>query len=158
MFGGMQRFDTRQGNAQQRFKLISAVHLILLSDGMVLLQRRSNTGYEDGNYSVIAGHLDGNETVTDAVVREAMEEAAIIVARDKLRLVHVMHRKATDERVDFFFVATEWNGEPRIAEPLKCSELRWFRPDDLPSNLISYVRSAIDSSLAGIEFSEFGWD
>ncbi|MGD8997230.1 MAG: NUDIX hydrolase, partial [Anaerolineae bacterium] len=45
----------------ERFKLVSAVHLFLVRDGQVLLLRRSNTGYEDGNYSVVAGHLNGDE-------------------------------------------------------------------------------------------------
>jgi len=33
----------------ERFKLVSAVHIFLIRDGKVLLLRRFNTGYEDGN-------------------------------------------------------------------------------------------------------------
>jgi len=44
---------------RQRFRLVSAVHLFLDRDRRVLLLRRANTGYEDGNDSVVAGHLDG---------------------------------------------------------------------------------------------------
>ena len=45
----------------KRFKLIVAVHLFLLRNDEIILLRRFNTGYEDGNYSLIAGHIDGNE-------------------------------------------------------------------------------------------------
>jgi len=45
--------------AIKRFKLTSAVHLFLVRNGKVLLLRRFNTGYEDGKYSVIAGHSFG---------------------------------------------------------------------------------------------------
>jgi 8-oxo-dGTP diphosphatase len=101
----------------ERFRAVVAVHLLLLRGEEVLLLRRANTGYEDGNYSVVAGHLDGNETATAAMIREAAEEAGIVVAPTDLRFVHVMHRKETaeaNERIDLFFAATRWQGEPKI--------------------------------------------
>jgi 8-oxo-dGTP pyrophosphatase MutT (NUDIX family) len=52
-----------------RFKCPLAVHLFLIKDEKVLLLRRFNTGYEDGNYSVIAGHLEGNENYLQAMIR-----------------------------------------------------------------------------------------
>lgn len=51
----------------ERFKLVTSVHLILIKEGEVLLLRRYHTGYEDGNYSVVAGHIDGNESVIRAM-------------------------------------------------------------------------------------------
>ena len=54
---------------------VPGASVIVIRDGKVLLLRRFNTGYEDGQYSVIAGHLDGDEEVTAAMGREAREEA-----------------------------------------------------------------------------------
>jgi 8-oxo-dGTP diphosphatase len=86
----------------ERFRLVAAVHIFLVRDGQVLLLRRFNTGYEDGNYSVVAGHLDGGEEVKAAAIREAQEEVGIRIAPQDLRIVGVMHRMSNDERVDFF--------------------------------------------------------
>ena len=44
-----------------------AVYLLLIRDGQILLLRRYNTGYEDGNYGVIAGHVERDERVTTAL-------------------------------------------------------------------------------------------
>lgn len=53
-----------------RFKLIPAAYLFLIDSGKVLLQRRANTGYEDGNWGVPSGHLVGDESATRAMVRD----------------------------------------------------------------------------------------
>ena len=141
-----------------RFTIIPAVHLLFVRDGHVLLARRYNTGYEDGSFSVPAGHLDGNETVRAAAVREAAEEIDVVIRGADLGFGHVMHRRAADgERVDFFFVIERWLGEPRLAEPDRCDELRWADPADLPSNTVTYVRAGIERALAAEPFSEFGW-
>lgn len=142
----------------ERFKLVAAVHLFLVRGDEVLLARRCNTGYADGQYSVIAGHLDGSEAVRDAAIREAREEADIDIAPGDLMVVGVMHRRAEDERVDFFVAATRWSGELVNAEPHKCDDLTWYRLDRLPENTIPYVRRALDNYRRGIWFDSFGWE
>jgi 8-oxo-dGTP diphosphatase len=141
-----------------RFRLKAAVHLFLVRDGRVLLLRRANTGYEDGSYSVVAGHLDGGEEVTTAAIREAREEAGIEIAPADLTVVGVMHRMSDEERIDFFVAATRWTGEIVNAEPGKCSELAWFALDRLPANVIPYVRRGLENFRRGVWFDSFGWD
>jgi len=134
-----------------------AVHLLLIQGEDILLLRRFNTGYEDGKYSVIAGHLDGGETVLAAMAREAREEAGIELAH--AQVTGAMHRRAGDgERIDFFVVCHEWAGAIRNLEPEKCDELRWVPIDALPPNTIPYVATAIDAWRTGRWFSSFGWD
>jgi 8-oxo-dGTP diphosphatase len=148
---------------KDRFKVTPAVHLILIREDNVLLLRRFNTGYEDGNYSVPAGHLDGNEPASAAMVREVREETGIIIDSHDLRVVHVMHRNISgdhftpEERVDFFLSADRWCGMPLIMEPGKCDELAWYPVDNLPCNLVPYVRAALNAYFSGQYYSEFGW-
>lgn len=145
--------------SKERFKLISAVYLVLKKGGEVLLLRRFNTGYQDGKYSLVAGHHDGDERMTDAMLREAEEEAGISLNSDDLVMAHVMHRMPEDgsERVDFFFVAEKWEGEIVNKEPHKCDDLSWFSLDQLPENTIPYVRTALEYVRDGVMYSEFGW-
>jgi 8-oxo-dGTP diphosphatase len=140
-----------------RFKLPSAVHLFLIRDGQVLLLRRFNTGYEDGKYSVVAGHLNGDEEVKAAMIREAREEVGIEISSQDLQVVGVMHRKSNDERIDFFLATTSWSGQITNREPDKCDRLAWFAMDTLPENVIPYVRRALDNYRWGIWFDSFGW-
>jgi 8-oxo-dGTP pyrophosphatase MutT (NUDIX family) len=120
--------------------------------------RRFNTGYEDGNYSVVAGHIDGGEDVYTAMIREAGEEAGITVLREDLTIVQVMHRKTPyEERIDYFFECYTWNGDIRNNEPDKCDELRWVDISALPGNMVDYVEAAIGNYRNGTAFSLFGW-
>ena len=142
---------------ESRFSLVSAVHLFLLRGQQVLLLRRRNTGYEDGNYSVPAGHLDGGEQVIQAAIREVREEVGIEITPEDLDVVGIMHRQAEDERIDFFIVARRWDGEPRNCEPDKCDQLYWVDIDKLPGNVIPYVRRALENYQVGRWFDSFGW-
>lgn len=143
---------------KERFKVIPAVYLILIRDNKILMLRRQNTGFEDGNYSLIAGHVDENEGPTRAVSREASEEAGIHILPENIRLAHVMYRKKPDEeRIDFFFIADAWEGEPRNLEPEKCDDLSWFPLDNIPENTIPHVRDVIENHLVNKRaYSEFG--
>lgn len=133
------------------------VHLLFFRDNQVLLLRRFNTGYADGQYSVPAGHLDGGETVIAAAAREGLEETGLQLEAGDIAFSSVVHRRDGDERVDFFVHILRWNGEPANTEPDKCDELRWVPVDDLPEDVIPYVKQAIQNHRAGIKFYEFGW-
>jgi len=133
------------------------VHLLFFRENQILLLRRFNTGYRDGEYSVPAGHLDGNETVMAAAAREAGEEIGVKIEAAEIAFSSVMHRNEGDERVDFFMHVHKWRGEPVNAEIDKCDELLWKDVNDLPMNTIPYVRQAIQNHLNRVKFDEFGW-
>ena len=142
----------------QRFHLKSAVHGVLQKPtGEVSLIRRFNTGYEDGNYSLPAGHIDGGEKATGAMVREILEETGVTVELNDLEMIHVMHRADSDERIDFFFLVKNWRGEPRLAEPDKSDQIMWVSPQQLPKNTINYISFFFKQFAAGKMYSEFGW-
>jgi len=112
----------------------------------------------DGKYSLISGHLDGNETVSTAMIREAFEEAKIKIKKEDLIPATVIDRQSDQEYIDFFFVAEKWDGEIEIGEPDKCDELKWFSLDNLPDNLLPYIEEAIENYKNKIPFFESGWN
>ena len=140
-----------------RSKFPVTVHIFLFREEKVLLLRRFNTGYEDGNYSVPAGHVEQGETITQAAIREVKEEIGVEVQPADLQVVGVIQRKSNDERVDFFLTASKWTGEPANLEKDKSDELIWSHLDKLPVNTIPYIKRAIKNFLDSVWFEEFGW-
>jgi mutator protein MutT len=147
---------------KERYKAVPASYLVLIKDGKILLSRRFNTRYEDGNYSFPAGHVEKGETFTQCVIREAKEEIGVSVKPEDLRVAHIMHRDSHEEeignRIDIFFTAEKWEGNIKNKEPNKCDDLSWFDLDNLPENIISYIRQAIDCIKNKVIYSEHGWN
>lgn len=143
--------------AVHRFKMIASSYPFFVRDREILLSLRKNTGYADDMYSLPAGHVEDGETITDCLVREANEEIAVTIKSADVTLVHVMHRKEEDIRMDFFFEVHAWIGEPVNREPGKCGGLLWSPIDALPQNMVPYVRAAIEQWQKRNIYSERGW-
>ncbi|PTA66469.1 NUDIX hydrolase [Deinococcus arcticus] len=135
------------------------VHLILERDGQLLLLLRQNTGYADGQYALVAGYVDEGQSSTAAAVTEAREEAGLDLCADDLDLVHITHLQDErgESRYGLFFRPRTWTGQPVNLEPQYCAGLHWFRPDDLPTTMIPYVRHALTLALQGVPYSEWGF-
>jgi len=143
---------------KERHKLIPTVYLVLIKNDKILLLRRFNTGFMDGYYSFPAGHIEPKETLRQAMVREAKEEIGIEIDKEDLRLVHIIHRKeSNEERINFFFTTEKYKGEPKIREPHKCDNLNWFNLNNLPDNVIPYIRQSIENISQRKIYSEYGW-
>jgi len=143
---------------QERFKAFVAAYLVLVKDGQILLHKRCNSGYQDGNYSLVAGHLDGGETTKQCIIREALEEANIQLNPEDLEVVYVAHRFSPDrEYFDIYLRAEKWTGDIVNMEPNKCDEIKWCKTDELPDNMIPEVKFALESIDKGIHYGEFGW-
>jgi len=139
--------------------LRAASYLVLKDGGQVLLMKRKNTGFKDGYWSLVAGHVDRGENFREAMVREAKEEAGIEIKKKNMEPFSVMHRDSRDAPyVDLFFKCEEWSGEIVNGEPEKCERLEWFEIDDLPERTIGFVRKALVESGQTLEYQEYGWD
>lgn len=138
-------------------RLPIVVHVFLVRHQMVLLARRTNTGFEDGNYGPVGGHLEPEESLLECAIRECQEEIGVTLIPTAVRIVGVTHYTSpTGNGIDFFLQATEWQGEPiPLAE---CDQLSWALPEDLPSNTIPFVRRALEKHMQSRRwFDEIGF-
>jgi len=148
-----------------RFVVVPASYVYLLRDGVngpeVLLQLRQGTPYMDGHWAAAAaGHVERGETAYDAARREALEELGVsdVDLEFAFTMQRTQHAEAIDERVDFFFTARRWTGEPRVVEPEKCAEVRWCALSDLPDPVVPHEAHALAHLGSGERYLTFGWE
>lgn len=135
-----------------------AVHIVLHKSKEILLIKRANTGFRDGEWSVPAGRLNSDETIREAAAREALEEVGVSILIKNLSKPLVMHYKdGQGERLYFFFGADKWSKEPWNVELDKCDEIAWFKSDRLPKLLIPHIRDGINKVLEGTSYTEYGF-
>ena len=147
----------------ERFRAYSAIVLMLSRQGKngeeILLQKRKDTGYRDGFYDFGAGgHVEDQESMKDAVVREAKEELNIEIKKSDNEFICIIHKNVDDIYYNGYFKVTKWKGEPIINEPEKNEELKWISINNLPDNIIEDRKQAIENYKNNIKYSEFGWD
>jgi 8-oxo-dGTP pyrophosphatase MutT (NUDIX family) len=149
----------------EHFLTPSAIILMLvkIQNGkrQVLLQQRQNTGFADGLWDLsCSGHVEQNESMTDAAIREAKEELGISIDRCNLKFFTLIHKRDKACNLTYYnayFVCTEYADQPRICEPDKCSKLEWFDFDNLPATLIPDRQSALQAYTNGEHYIEYGW-
>lgn len=128
----------------ERAALSAVSYVVFREANRVLLQQRQNTGYLDGHWATgAAGHVEQGETTVEAAIRECREELGLVITAEQLVPLTVLHRlqptgQTGNDRVDFFFECRHWSGEPRLMEPEKASDLRWYALDNLPEPFVPH--------------------
>ncbi|MGW4271701.1 NUDIX hydrolase [Streptomyces seoulensis] len=139
---------------------VVGVHLLLERDGQVLLGlRHPDSAYAGGSWHTLAGHCEA-ESATACLLREAYEEAGLVIDPAGVELVHTVHmreRPADPPRIQLFFRARRWEGTPRLREPDKCAAWQWWNAEELPEPIVPYARAAIEGVRAGRVYTELGW-
>jgi 8-oxo-dGTP pyrophosphatase MutT (NUDIX family) len=149
-----------------RFRVVPAAYVFLLRAGdegdEVLLQLRQHTGYMDDHWAAAAaGHVERGETAYDAARREALEEIGVtgLDLEFVTSMQRTQHADPIDERIDFFFTARAWSGEPTIIEPAKCAALDWFPLSALPEPVVPHERTVLTRLGRGLPgYCTYGFD
>jgi 8-oxo-dGTP pyrophosphatase MutT (NUDIX family) len=139
-----------------------ACFVILRSDNKIAMVLRKNTGYMDGFYGLPAGKVEYGETYIQGAIREAKEEAGVVIEESSLRFVHTVHRHGEErggfmDWVDIYFEADSWQGEPYNAEELKSERLDWIDLSKLADNIVPHQKEVLLHINEGSFYSEYGW-
>jgi ADP-ribose pyrophosphatase YjhB (NUDIX family) len=119
-----------------------AVNLVFLKDNKVCLLRRYNTGWNDGMYALMGGHVEDGENPIDAAKREAMEEFGVVVNNEDLN--HLLTCSVYPDHVYLYFGCSNWQGEIKNMEPDQCDDVRFFDIDELPKNMLEVDRQSLN--------------
>lgn len=150
---------------KERYKTCSSVEMLIERENNgkteVLLQLRKNKDWMNDFWDFSAtGHIEEGETVTESAIRETKEELCIDINKNNIEFVSVNHNNFGEFGVYYCFClkVKSYNGEIKIGEPDKCAELKWFDIENLPDNIISVRKSALEDYRKGIIYNEIGWE
>ncbi len=107
--------------------------IMIEREGKVLLGKRKNT-HGSGEWGFPGGKLEYWESVKDCALREIKEECGVKVKN--LVFQNVLNVKKYDRHFVVVGFLAEWkSGEPKVLEPDKFYEWKWFDLKKLPKNL-----------------------
>jgi 8-oxo-dGTP pyrophosphatase MutT (NUDIX family) len=109
------------------------VTAVVIRDNELLLGRRS----DNGALTPVTGIVDPGEEPADAAVREALEEAGVVIRAVRLASVHQVPRVTYDngDQSDYLDLTfrCEWvSGDPYPADG-EMTEVAWYDLDALPA-------------------------
>jgi 8-oxo-dGTP diphosphatase len=120
--------------------------IILGEDSSVFLAKRGPLARNElDKWEFPGGGVKFGETLRDALHREISEEFGFSVTI--IRLLDVIDHILPEEQqhwVSPVYICRPYVGSPRILEPLKCIDIRWFSLDKLP---VSHMTQASRASL-----------
>lgn len=125
---------------------VSVGVLMLNEKGEILLGlRKGDLG--SGEWSLPAGHVEFGETIFEAALREVKEETDISASEPQL--ISVADEMYGEKQYLGLGVSAQYNGgAPKLMEPDKCGEWRWFDLSVLPHNLFKATKLVIRNYLS----------
>jgi 8-oxo-dGTP diphosphatase len=106
----------------------TGVSVFVIRRGKILLGKRRNV-VGNGTWGLPSGHQEPGETMLQTAARELKEETGLTA---KTLLWRCMYDdiRPNEHYIQVGFEALGVGSEPKLLEPEKCEEWRWFSIDD----------------------------
>ena len=134
-----------------RYPRVGIGVMIQNKKGEVLLGLRQGS-HGNGEWCFPGGHLEFGETVFETAKREVKEETGLDVNQFKLISVadEMRYIKSDNKHYLNIGVKAEYQGgEPKVMEPDKCKEWKWFSLKNLPDKMLEGTELTIRNFKAG---------
>ena len=129
------------------------VGALIIKEGKILLGKRKSA-FAKGEYGSVGGHVEPQETLEEALKREAMEESGLVLKNVKYLCTTNLRKYAPKHYVDVAFPAEIESGEPRVMEPEKLESWDWYDLENLPNPLFAVMPVYIEAYKTGKTFFE----
>lgn len=111
------------------------VGMLIFKDNKVLLGKRMGA-HGENTWSPPGGHLEMYEEPIECAIREVKEETDLdVTSGEEIGHTNDIFKDEGKHYLTVFTKAVEFSGEPKVMEPNKCLEWKWFSWDELPEPL-----------------------
>lgn len=127
----------------------------------ILFWKRQNTSFANWLYGFPAWHIEFEETINEALIREMKEELNINIKNENIELVHILHKIRLGDRTyfDIFLKIKKYTWTICNNEPEKCSELKYFNINDIKKEeFMWYEIDTLEKIKLWIPFSELKYN
>jgi 8-oxo-dGTP diphosphatase len=118
--------------------------VLIKKGGKILMGLRQNTSHGNGEWCFPGGHLEFGESFAECILRETKEECGIQIKNLRFHCVANV-RKYDRHYVLVGFLADWKRGEPKLLEPDKFVEWRWFDAKNLPRPIFKTTKIMLDA-------------
>lgn len=148
---GLERF-----NSEEKPPLVAVDIAIFNEKGEVLLGKRKGKTAASGQWNFPGGHVRRGEKLEEAAEREIKEELGDQIKIEvSNKVIGVVQNNLPPHYIPHVIIVLEGYhlaGEPRLMEPDKCEEWRWFSIDQLSESTFAEVEQAlINRSSEGVK-------
>jgi len=127
------------------------VGVLIFKDNKILMGKRKSS-HGEGEYATPGGHLEYMETFEQCAIRETLEETGMEIKNLRFLYVANMKRYAPKHYVHIQLIADWKKGEPKILEPDKTEEWKWYDLSSIPSPLFETTKWTLISLEKGINY------